>query len=278
MLVCWLLLLSGCNAPTFSPRSTASPASTAKATMSAVALVNPGALTVASYTGYPPQIYIDPHTRQVSGFDADLIRAIGQRMGVRVDFVSVEFSSLAEYVVNEDVDLAISAIPVTAALQQKVQFVTYLQGGEALLVEEGNPLKLTSVNDLCGLSVGVKVDSIEQDDLTMQSETCQRDGKPAVKIAALSDQQSVIQLMLKKKIVAAYQDAPQADHFIKQYPGRFTLGGSITNVTLEGIAIRKDNVALFQMVQKSLDTLRKNGAYHALILKWGLIHEEFPAR
>ncbi len=246
--------------------------------MSAVAVVSPGTLTVASYTGYPPQIYIDPHTRQVAGFDADLIRAIAQRMGLRVNFVSVEFSSLAEYVVNEDVDLAISAIPVTAALQKKVQFVTYLQGGEALLVEQGNPLNLTGVSDLCGLSVGVKIGSIEQDDLAMQSETCQRNGKPIVKVVSLADQQNVIQLLLKKQVVAVYQDAPQADHYIKQYPGRFALGGSITNVTLEGIAIRKDNTALFQMVQKSLDALRKNGSYHALILKWGLIHEEIPAQ
>ena len=244
--------------------------------MSAVALVNAGQLTVASYTGYPPQIYVDPHTHQVSGFDADLIRDIGQRMGLRVNFVSVEFSSLPEYVINENVDLAISAIPVTAALEQKVQFVTYLQGGEALLVDQGNPLNLTSVNDLCGLPVAVKVDSIEQDDLTMQSDTCQHSGKPAVKVFASSDQQHVMQLMLQKQVVAVYQDAPQADHFIKQYPGRFTLGGSITNVTLEGIAIRKDNAALFQMVQKSLDALRKNGTYHALIIKWGLIHEEIP--
>ncbi len=246
--------------------------------MSAVALVSPGALTVASYTSYPPQIYIDPHTRQVAGFDADLIRAIAQRMGLHVNFISVGFSSLADYVVNEDVDLAISAIPVTSALQQKVQFVTYFQGGEALLVERGNPLNITSVNDLCGLRVGVKIDTIEKNDLTMQNETCQDSGKPAVQVISLSDQQSVMQLLLKKQVVAVYQDAPQADHFIKLYPDHFALGGSITNATLEGIAIRKDNMALFQAVQKSLDALRKNGTYHSLILKWGMIHEEFPAK
>jgi polar amino acid transport system substrate-binding protein len=128
------------------------------------------------------------------------------------------------------------------------------------------------VEDLCGQRVGVKVDTLEQEDLTMQSDSCKRNGKAPLVISALTDQQSVIQLLLKKQVIAVYQDAPQADYFIKQYPGRFELGGPITNTTVEGIAIRKDNSSLFQAVQKSLAAMHKDGTYHALIVKWGLIH------
>src|SRR5205814_5649900 len=111
------LLLAGCNAATNTPRGTATPGPTARAT-STLDVVATCTLTVGSYTNYPPQIYVDAHTRLVEGFDADLIRAIGQRLGLRVEIVSVEFASLAEYVVNSDVDLAISAIPVTSSLQK----------------------------------------------------------------------------------------------------------------------------------------------------------------
>lgn len=266
-----ILLLAGCDTVTNMQRGAGTPDPTARATPS-LDVVASGVLTVGSYTNYPPQIYVDARTHQVEGFDADLIRAIGQRLGLRVEIASLEFSSLAEYVVNGDVDLAISAIPMTPALQKKVQFVPYLQGGEALVVQQGNPLKIASVEDLCGQRVGVKVDTLEQEDLTMQSDSCKRNGKAPLVISALTDQQSVIQLLLKKQVIAVYQDAPQADYFIKQYPGRFELGGPITNTTVEGIAIRKDNSSLFQAVQKSLAAMHKDGTYHALIVKWGLIH------
>lgn len=266
-----ILLLAGCDAVTNLQRTAGTPDPTVRVTPS-LDVVASGVLTVGSYTNYPPQIYVDARTHQVEGFDADLIRAIGQRLGLRVEIVSLEFASLAEYVVNGDVDLAIAAIPMTPALQKKVQFVPYLQGGEALVVQQGNPLKITGVEDLCGQHVGVKVDTLEQEDLTMQSDSCKRNGKAPIVIAAQAEQQGVIQLLLKKQVVAVYQDAPQADYFIKQYPGHFELGGPITNTTVEGIAIRKDNSSLFQAVQKALSAMRKDGTYHALIVKWGLIH------
>lgn len=268
-----VLLLAGCDAVTNVQRGAGTVAPTVRATAS-VDVVASGVLTVGSYTNYPPQIYVDSHTHQVEGFDADLIRAIGQRLGLRVEIISLEFASLPEYVVNGDVDLAISAIPVTPSLQKKVQFVPYLQGGEALLVQQSNPLKITAVEELCGQRVGVKVDTLEQEDLTMQSENCKRNGKAPIVIAALADQQGVIQLLLKKQVVAVYQDAPQADYFMKQYPGHFELGGPITNTTIEGIAIRKDNSSLFQAVQRAMAAMHKDGSYHALIVKWGLLHEE----
>jgi polar amino acid transport system substrate-binding protein len=268
-----VLLLAGFDAVTNMQRGAGTAAPTVRAT-AAVDVVASGVLTVGSYTNYPPQIYVDSRTHQVEGFDADLIRAIGQRLGLRVEIVSLEFASLPEYVVNGDVDLAISAIPVTPSLQKKVQFVPYLQGGEALLVQQSNPLKITAVEELCGQRVGVKVDTLEQEDLTMQSENCKRNGKAPIVIAALADQQGVIQLLLKKQVVAVYQDAPQADYFMKQYPGRFELGGPITNTTIEGIAIRKDNSSLFQAVQRAMAAMHKDGSYRALIVKWGLLHEE----
>lgn len=268
-----ILLLVGCDAANSIQKGVATRGTTVRATAT-LDLVASGTLTVGSYTGYPPQIYIDARTHQVTGFDADLIQAIGQRLGLRVEIVSIEFSSLAEYVVSSDVDLAISAIPITEAMEKKVQFVPYIQGGEALLVEKGNRYQIMGMENLCGLTVGVKTDSLEQDDLAMQSDNCRRNGKAAIKVVSMSEQQSLIDLLLKGQVAAAYQDAPQADYAIKLHPGRFELAGPMNNATIEGIAIRRDNGSLFQAVQTALNGLRKDGTYHRLILKWGLVHEE----
>ncbi len=233
-------------------------------------LVSPGFLTVGSYTTYPPQENIDPHTGNAVGFDVDLISAVASRMNLKIKIISADYQDIINDLLARNFDVVISAISITPELQEKVAFVPYFNGGESLLVAKGNPHNIKKLMDLCGQKVAVQDQTLEQKDLGMQSSTCQQAKKPSLQLVVVQDRAAMLQLLTTKKVVATYQDSPLTDYFIKQYPDRFEMGGAVANANLEGIAIRKNDTKMFKAVQAAFNTLTTNGTYCSLINKWGL--------
>ncbi len=240
-------------------------------------LLTSGTLTVGSDTTYPPQEYIDTTTNQAAGFDIDLIKAVAARMGLQTKVVTTSFDTIINSLVAKRFDVVMSAVSVTPAREQKVDFVPYFNAGESLLVQVGNPKHITSPTDLCGQPVGVQNGTIEQSDLQTASANCTKAGKPAINVTALTNQTDVIQLLATNRVVATYQDSPVTDYYIKLHPGQFAVGGSVIGAGPEGIVIRKGDTSMLTAVQTAFNQLKADGTYHNLILKWGLTNEELTS-
>jgi len=276
VLIVLVMLLSACgsNSSTSSGNGSSSTPSPAASTVAAPNdLITPGTLTVGSDTTYPPQEYIDTATNQATGFDVDLITAIGKQMGLQTKVVTTSFDTIINSLVAKRFDVVISAVSITPDRQKKVDFVPYFNAGESLLVKVGNPQNIKSTADLCGQDVGVQNGTIEQTDLNTANDACKKAGKPAINITALTNQTDVIQLLASGRVVATYQDSPVTDYYNKLHPGQFTVGGSVVNAGLEGIVVRKGDTSMFNAVQSALNQLKANGTYKSLIDKWGLTNE-----
>lgn len=256
------LLLAACGDQSVSPPSD---------------LLTSGVLTVGSDTTYPPQEFLDPTTQQPVGFDIDLINAIAQRMGLRARIVSAPFDSLLSGLAAKRYDVVISALTITPARQQQVDFVQYLTAGQSLLVQQGNPHNITSVDDLCGLAVSVQAGAIEQGVLQSASDNCLEQEKPAISIMALPDQTAVVQLLAANAVVATYQDSPVTDYYVQQQPDHYAAGGAVVFPAPEGIAVRKGDTSMAIAIENAFSLLRYSGDYHKLIEKWGLASEELTA-
>ena len=237
-------------------------------------LITPGTLTVGSDTTYPPQEFIDPATGQAKGFDVDLITAIAQRMGLQAKIVTTKFTTIFDDLAAGRFDVVISAAFITPERQKKVDFVPYFKAGESLLVQAGNPLNLKSLTDLCGKNAGVQTGTAEQDELKTASSDCTKAGKAAINVTSLQDQTAVIQLLANHRVVATYQDTPVTDYYNKLNPGQFSIGGVVVNFTTEGIGIRKGNTPMLNAIQTAFNQLKASGAYHSLVVKWGLTSGE----
>jgi polar amino acid transport system substrate-binding protein len=273
-LILFAMLLSACGSTTTTGGGSTPTANPATPTIAAPSdLITPGTLTVGSDTTYPPQEYIDTATNQATGFDVDLITAIGKQMGLQTKVVTTSFDTIINSLVAKRFDVVISAVSVTPDRQKKVDFVPYFNAGESLLVKIGNPLNIKSTADLCGQKVGVQNGTIEQTDLNTANTACKSAGKPAIEITALTNQTDVIQLLASSRVVATYQDSPVTDYFNKQHPGQFAVGGSVVNAGIEGIVVRKGDSSMFNAVQTAFNQLKANGTYNSLIQKWGLTNE-----
>ena len=270
------LVLVACVSSTSSTVSSRSGA-VVKTSLSSVPtndLLTPGVLTIGSDTTYAPQEFIDTTTNQPAGFDIDLITAIAQRLHLKTKIVPDSFSSLLNNLQSHEFDIAISAIGITAERQRLADFIPYFRTGESLLVQKGDPLHIQSLSDLCGRKVAVLVGTIEYADLHIASNACSSSHKAAIDVIVFNDQNTVIHMLLTHQVVATYQDAPVSDYFVKLNPTQLVVGGVVADWNLEGIAVRKGNVALFRAIQTAFDAIKTGGLYTSLLAKWGLSNEQ----
>ncbi len=103
-------------------------------------LLSPGVLSVGTLSDAPPSICVNSKG-QFTGFDNELLRAIGAKLGLRVQFSGTEFSGLLAQVANRRFDVGSSSITTTDERRKLVDFTNgYDFGYFSLVVPNGSAL------------------------------------------------------------------------------------------------------------------------------------------
>src|SRR5579862_1034577 len=113
-----------------------------------------GTLAVAMPLDFEPFNYLDDNNEQ-SGLDVDMIRAIGDKLGLKVDIQRIGFASMIPSVSGGRVDAAMSAMGILPARLPLVSFVRYGHFSNGLVVRSGNPTKIRN-DDACGHRIAVE--------------------------------------------------------------------------------------------------------------------------
>lgn len=111
-------------------------------------------LRVATSAEYPPFEYLQGD--KVIGFDIDLARLIGKKLGKPVEFVNMQFSSILPSLSSHQVDMALSTITITKQRAAKLAFSKpYFHEQMAVVYSEKSPV--LNPNDLCGKKVAAQL-------------------------------------------------------------------------------------------------------------------------
>ncbi|MDR3661153.1 MAG: ABC transporter substrate-binding protein/permease [Mycobacterium sp.] len=106
----------------------------------ALGLNTQGVLTVGTLSDAPPSICINS-AGQFTGFDNELLRAIADKLGLRINFVGTDFSGLLAQVASRRFDVGSSSITTTDARRRTVGFTNgYDFGYFSLVVPSGSPI------------------------------------------------------------------------------------------------------------------------------------------
>ncbi len=258
-------LLTACNSTP--------PTSACGADATKLHLVNAGKLTVASNTNQFPQAFLDPdNPSHPTGFDLDLIQAIGKQLCPETTIVQVDFAAIIPGLTTpapgkQRYDLAISGIPITPDRQQQVDMLPYFRAGESLLVPAGNSVKITDLKSLCGKKVAVQQGTAAQAELSSQNQSvC---GTRAFQVLTFTSADDALAQLLAGNVDATYQSSPLTDYYVFKNPGKLEAGPALTAPTPEGIILRKDNPTLEAKVKQVLCALVSNGTYLSILQQWG---------
>ena len=127
----------------------------------ALGLGTRGVLTVGALSDAPPSICINSQG-QFTGFDNELLRAIAEKLGLRINFVGTDFSGLLAQVASRRFDVGSSSITTTDARRRTVGFTNgYDFGYFSLVVPTGS--RITSFSQLApGQRIGVVQGTVQE--------------------------------------------------------------------------------------------------------------------
>jgi polar amino acid transport system substrate-binding protein len=255
-------------------KKSASPSISSKAVPAVVALVpanikSKGTLTVAADATYAPNEFIAPDGHTVIGMDADLAKALGGVMGLKVNVVNATFDTIIPGLVSGKYDLGMSSFTDTKAREKTVDFVTYFNAGTSFYVKTSGGPSITSLAGLCGHKVAVEKGTTQQADAQAQAGKCKSAGKPAVTVQVFNDQNAVNLALSSGRAEVAMADSPVAEYQVKKSGGTFKLSGQPYGTAPYGIAIPKTS-GMTKPVLGAVMALMAEGTYKKILTKWGV--------
>lgn len=145
-----------------------------------------GVLRVGILADLPPWGYIG-RDGQAAGYDADVARLLGQKIGVPVEFTGTTSAARTALLMTGKVDVLIATVGMYPDRAKVVQFTQpYATMGITVIGDKSLPIK--SMEDLAGRTVGVSRSSIMDTAITKnapKSATIQRYDDEATSIQAL---------------------------------------------------------------------------------------------
>jgi polar amino acid transport system substrate-binding protein len=270
-----LLALAGCGSTSSNTSTTASIPTSANAASAAIAAQVPaaikskGTLTVAAEAQYAPNEFIAPDGHTIIGMDADLLKALGEVMGLKVKLVNSNFETIIPGLAAGRYDLGASSFTDTKEREKTVDFVDYFQAGISFYAKSSANPGVKTVADLCGKTVALEKGTTEQEEATKQSGKCAKEGKKAVNVLSFPGQNPVNLAIASGRAEVGMADSPVVAYQIKLSNGAFKLAGETYGVAPYGIAIPK-NSGMTTPILAALKVLIANGSYKQILIKWGI--------
>jgi polar amino acid transport system substrate-binding protein len=278
------LVLTGCGDQTKKDDSGSSSGGTSSTSKSAAPLFSKlpkkfqdaGVIKVGTDASYAPMEQTSGGS--IIGIDPDIGAALAKQLGVKFQFTNGQFDGLITSLYTGREDIVMSAMSDTKDRQQGlddkgkktgkgVDFVDYYMSGSSLLVQKGNPKKVTTLADVCGQTVAVQRGTIYEDAFKKQKTAC---GSKGLKIQSFDTDAEAQTRVKDGGAVADLNDTPVAA-YIAQKSGNgndFEVAGSPADAGPFGIALDKDNSQLRDALQQAMTAIIKDGTYAKVLQKW----------
>ncbi|MDT5332907.1 MAG: polar amino acid transport system permease protein [Mycobacterium sp.] len=224
----------------------------------ALGLSVPGTLTVGTLSDAPPSICIDS-AGQFTGFDNELLRAIADRLGLKINFVGTEFSGLLAQVASRRFDVGSSSITTTDARRRTVGFTNgYDFGYFSLVVPSGSAI--TGFEKLAaGQRIGVVQGTVQEayvvDTLHLEP-------------VKFPDYNTVYASLKTRQIDAWVAPSQQAQGTVQPGDPAQIIENTFSLDNFVAWAVAKENQPLIDALNSGLDAIIADGTWARLYSDW----------
>lgn len=268
-----LLAVAACGAPAATP---AAPEVAAEPTAAPEAEESPtpvaaqtGIVTVGIDPSFEPFVFVKDG--KLSGFDVDLLNAMAADGDFEVAYVVSEFDEIFEGLQSGKYDAAISAITITDARKEIVDFtdpyfesgnapVSFYNPGQGIAIRTDNTT-ITGPESLTeGVRVGVKSGTTGAEFAANNT---------TAELVEFVESQPALDALAAGEVDAVIVDIPVIVGYIKSNPnaGLRVTGGPVTEEAY-GIAVSKDKPEVLDMLNAALVKVRGSDQYATLFNTW----------
>jgi arginine/lysine/histidine/glutamine transport system substrate-binding/permease protein len=249
-LICVVMFAACGGAPT--DESASSPAGTEGSTAAETTF------KVATEPAFPP-FESQGADGSLEGFDIDLMNAIGEAAGFKVEFESLPFDGIIPALQSGTVDAAISAMTITAERAETVNFSRpYFKAGLAIAVQESST-DIATLDDLEGKKIAAQIGTTGAN---------QANEVGAAEVRTFDSAPLALQELANGNVDAVINDAPVTLYAIQSgnIQGLKVVGQLVTE-EFYGIPTPKNSNNV-ELINQGLTIILENGKYAEIYKKW----------
>ena len=217
----------------------------------------PNPFRVATEATFPPFEF--QQGGQLTGFDIDLMRAIGKEADLNIDFRNLPFDGIIPALQARTVEAAISGMTITAERAQAISFSRpYFRAGLAIAVREDNQT-IKNFEDLKGKRIAVQIGTTGALEATKI---------PGAVVSQFDSAALALQELINGRVEAVVNDKPVTLYAIKQAGLRgVKVVGELLTEEFYGIALPKNSPYL-QLINDALGRVIESGQYDVIFQQW----------
>lgn len=221
-------------------------------------------LKVATSADFAP---FEFHTKvngkdKIVGADVDLANEIGKELGVKVEFMDMEFNAVLTALDQGKADVAISGISATDKRKKTFDFSeNYFVPEQLVVVKKENAKKYADVKALADKKVGAQKGSVQESVVTSQL--------PKAQLVSLAKVPNLIVEVKQGSLDALVLESAVAKSYVEQNPELAIADAKLTSSDNESyaIALKKDSKELKEKIDKVINKLKDEGKINEFIEK-----------
>ncbi|MDP9458241.1 MAG: basic amino acid ABC transporter substrate-binding protein [Actinomycetota bacterium] len=216
-------------------------------------------LTIASDIAYRPFEFVEGG--EPVGFDLDLMREIGNRVGFEPRFQNTTFDGIIPGLTSGTFEMAISAMTITEEREQQVDFSDpYFDADQSLLVQADSEIR--STDDLADATVGVQLGTTG----AMEANNLAGENKVG-DVRTFDTVEDAFTALENGQVDAVLNDFPVSQDRVLQSDGAVEIVQTIPTGEQYGIAFPTDSPRV-EEVNRALAEIKQDGTYARIYEKW----------
>lgn len=203
-------------------------------------------------------------SNELVGFDVELAKAVGEMIGVEVEFQPIEWAMKETELTNKNIDLIWNGYTITDARKEKVLFTQpYLKNRQIVLVPGDSEIE--TLADLSGKTVATQAQSSSEEAMMAMPEITDTFGE----YVTFGTYEECLLDMEAGRADAVVADEVLIRYYISQHEGtEYKVLEENFGEEEYGIGARKEDTALVEAINGALTELKANGKGKEISEKW----------
>jgi polar amino acid transport system substrate-binding protein len=208
-------------------------------------------LTVGSDVPYPPFEEFGQTKSEFTGFDVDLMDAIGEKIGREPEFTDTSFDTIFVQLAQGKFEAVASATTITEEREETVSFTEpYYQAEQAILVKDGGTID--SVKAMNGATIGAQKGTTGAEFVEENVE--------AGELRTYPQGPDAINALKSGVVEAVVIDIPVAENAVQNTTG-IEVSSPIPTEEEYGFAVGKNDEELLEELNEGLAEVKEDGTY-----------------
>lgn len=221
-----------------------------------------GKLVLGLDDAFPPMGYRNENN-EIVGYDIDLAKEVAKRLGVELVLQPIDWNAKEQELNTGKIDCIWNGFTITEERAKNMAFTKpYLKNAQVLVVKKSAPYQ--TLTDLKGKSIGLQAGSSAAEALNSAA-----DFKASLKnVVEFKDNLTALMDLEVGGVDAVIMDLIVANDNIKRAGKDYRILAESLSAEDYGVGFRKNDLALRDAVQATLEAMAKDGTLTNITTQW----------